>query len=98
MTGCDPDGENHWRLEEVISGMRFDTTSDQFTESELEFVYQSGKPKRLYAHCGKPQSRFLDLMQRVQPDAIRYTTSDPYKHSISLEQFLIECSKVSQDL
>lgn len=70
------------------SGMRFDITSDQFTESELEFVYQSGKPRRMYAHYGKPQSRFLDLMQRVQPTSTRYTTSDPYQHSTSLEQFL----------
>ena len=76
MSGTDPDGEHHWWLEDLESGRRYDPTSDQYSSSELDFVYDSGKPKRLYSFQGRPQKRFLDLISRVQPDAMRYVTND----------------------
>ena len=53
-----------------------DPTSEQYSKQELKFVYQSGKPKRLYSFQGRPQKRFLDLMSVIQPDASRYTTDN----------------------
>ena len=41
-------------------------------EKELAFVYSNGLPKKLYSSNGKPQSRFLDLMQIVQPKTNRF--------------------------
>ena len=48
FTGSDPDGENHWWLEDVNTNHRFDLTSAQYSKKELEFVYGTGRPKKLY--------------------------------------------------
>ncbi len=72
FTGSDPDGEKHWWLEDQFTGERFDVTSCQYNEEELAFVYSNGKPTRLYSSFGKPQSRFMDLMQAVQPNTNRF--------------------------
>ena len=88
FTGSDPDGENHWWLQDMKSGERFDPTSSQYSPKELEFVYSTGKPKRLYSYQGRPQKRFLDLMQMVQPNAKRYITSSVEENLNSLESFM----------
>ena len=31
MTGSDPDGEKHWWLEDMVTGDRYDPTSDQYS-------------------------------------------------------------------
>ncbi len=72
FTGSDPDGEKHWWLEDQFTRERFDVTSSQYNEEELAFVYSNGKPKKLYSSYGKPQSRFMDLMQTVQPNTNRF--------------------------
>ncbi len=72
FTGTDPDGEKHWWLEDQFTGERFDVTSAQYNEKELAFVYANGKPKKLYSSHGKPQSRFMDLMQTVQSNTNRF--------------------------
>ena len=71
FTGSDPDGENHWWLEDVITNKRFDLTSAQYSKKELEFFYGTGRPKKLYSFQGRPQSRFIDLMESVQPNTRR---------------------------
>ena len=72
FTGSDPDGENHWWLEDVNSNRRFDLTSAQYSKKELEFVYSTGRPKKLYSFQGRPQSRFMDLMELVQSNTKRF--------------------------
>ena len=72
FTGSDPDGEKHWWLEDQFTRERFDITSCQYNAQELAFVYSNGKPKQLYSSFGKPQSRFMDLMQAVQPNTNRF--------------------------
>jgi len=47
FTGSDPDGENHWWLEDVITNKRFDLTSAQYSKKELEFFYGTGRPKKI---------------------------------------------------
>jgi hypothetical protein len=71
FTGSDPDGENHWWLEDVNTNKRFDLTSAQYSKKELEFVYGMGRPKKLYSFQGRPQSRFMDLMELVQANTRR---------------------------
>ena len=75
FTGSDPNGEKHWWLQDLDTKERFDLTSVQYTLEELEYVYNTGKPKKLYSFQGRPQSRFLDLMELVQPNAKRYTVN-----------------------
>ncbi len=70
--GKDLAGEKHWWLEDVNTRQRFDLTSVQYSKEELEFVYRTGKPKRMYGFKGRPQSRILDLMKCVQPNSQRY--------------------------
>ena len=75
FTGSDPDGENHWWLEDLDTHERFDPTSVQYSKKELEFVYGTGRPKKLYSFQGRPQSRFLNLMELVQPNTNRFITT-----------------------
>ena len=70
--GLDPNGEKHWWLQDQVTGDRFDITSSQYDEKELAFVYSNGIPKKMYSSNGKPQSRFMDLMQLVQPKTNRF--------------------------
>jgi hypothetical protein len=85
FTGSDPDGENHWWLEDLDTHQRFDLTSVQYSKTELEFVYGTGKPKRMYGFKGQPQTRFMNLMEMVQPNTKRYI--EPVRPSI-LEDFM----------
>ena len=71
FTGPDPDGENHWWLEDVDTNQKFDLTSVQYSKKELDFVYATGRPKTLYSFQGRPQSRFMDLMELVQSNTKR---------------------------
>ena len=72
FTGLDPNGEKHWWLQDQFTGNRFDVTSSQYDKKELAFVYSNGMAKRMYSSNGKPQSRFMDLMQIVQPKTDRF--------------------------
>lgn len=72
FTGLDPNGEKHWWLQDQLTGNRFDVTSSQYDKKELAFVYSNGMAKRMYSSNGKPQSRFMDLMQIVQPKTDRF--------------------------
>lgn len=88
ISGTDAERENHWWLQDMETGERYDPTSDQYSQSELEFVYDTGKPKRLYSFKGRPQKRFLDLISKIQPDATRYVTDDIDHQPSSLESWL----------
>jgi len=88
ISGTDAEGENHWWLEDMESGERYDSTSEQYSKEELDYVYDTGKPKRLYSFQGRPQKRFLDLMSSLQPDATRYITDNLEQTPTSIEQFM----------
>jgi len=88
IRGVDSSGEGHWWLRDIFIGEKLDLTFDQFsTASEREAVYGTGKPTCYYGYGQMPASRFLDLMQRVQPDAKRWHTDDYDDTSTDMEQF-----------
>jgi hypothetical protein len=73
--GHDQEKEYHWWLQDTTTGDRIDATAQQYSDKELQGVYATGKPTGLYyAMKERPQKRFLDLMQLVQPTAKRYIT------------------------
>jgi len=75
MRGEDSEGEGHWWLRDIISQERHDPTCDQFINSkELESVYQSGKPKGYFGIGEMPDSKFFELIQRIQPHSKRWET------------------------
>ena len=77
MRGQDASGEGHWWLRDILTREKYDLTLDQFpTYGELEDVYTTGKPRGYYGFGEMPASRFLSLIQKVQPDSIRWTTDD----------------------
>jgi hypothetical protein len=55
----------------VDTKQRFDLKSAKYSKKELEFIYGAGRPKRLYSFQGRPQSRFMDLMELVQSNTKR---------------------------
>lgn len=69
--GHDQEKEYHWWLQDTTTGDRIDATAQQYSNKELQDVYATGKPEGLYSFQEKPQKRFLDLMQLVQPTAKR---------------------------
>ena len=70
--GIDQEKEYHWWIQDMTTGDRFDATAQQYSNKELQDVYATGKPEGLYSFKERPQKRFLDLMQLVQPTAKRY--------------------------
>ena len=72
--GHDQEKEYHWWIQDMTTGDRFDATAQQYSNKELQGVYATGKPEGLYSFKERPQKRFLDLMQLVQPTAKRYNT------------------------
>jgi hypothetical protein len=81
VRGEDASGEGHWWLKDVHSKQKYDPTCEQFpTHKELEEVYLTGKPRGYFGFGEMPASRFLDLMQKVQPESKRWITDD-YKET-----------------
>ena len=81
VRGEDASGEGHWWLQDVHSKQKYDPTCDQFpTQKELEDVYDTGRPRGYFGFGEMPASRFLDLMQKVQPESKRWITDD-YKET-----------------
>ena len=77
MRGEDSSGEGHWWLRDILTKEIYDLTLDQFpTYGELEMVYATGTPRGYWGMGEMPTSRFFDLIQRVQPDSKRWTSSD----------------------
>ena len=72
FTGSDPNGENHLCLEDLDTNQRSDLTSVQYSMEELEFVYDIGRPNKLYKFQGRPQSRFMDLMSVIHFNTKRF--------------------------
>jgi hypothetical protein len=95
MRGEDASGEGHWWLRDILTREIYDLTLDQFpTYEELENVYATGKPSGHYGgrkpYYQNPDARFLDLMQKVQPDAIRWHTDYPDEERSDLQAFIDE--------
>ena len=88
MRGMDETGEHHWWVEDVVDGRRYDLTSSQYTEERRLHVYSKGSPTRLYSFQEIPQERMLDVMNRTQPEALRYRSSRVVKDMVSLETFM----------
>jgi len=72
--GVDAGGEGHWWLADRDNGRRYDITGCQYTETERNGVYASGRPRGYYGRCEAPAARFLRLMSRVQQDAELFET------------------------
>ena len=89
IRGEDKEGEGHWWLRDNLSHEKYDLTFDQFpTNEELESVYETGKPRGYYGFGEMPASRFLDLIQKVQPNSKRWKADDPNETPSSLEGFI----------
>ena len=88
--GYDQEKEYHWWIQDMTTGDRFDATAQQYSNKELQDVYATGKPEGLYSFKERPQKRFLDLMQLVQPTAKRYVTGsiDDLEPPVSIDDFL----------
>ena len=89
--GHDQEKEYHWWLQDTTTGDRIDATAEQYSNKELQDVYATGKPTGLfYSFNERPQKRFLDLMQLVQPTAKRYVTNsiDDLNPPVSIDDFL----------
>lgn len=68
--GIDNDGENHWWLENDTTGLKYDLTDYQYDKDELKMIYKSGRKSRLYSYQSKPQKRFFDTIQKIQPSSV----------------------------
>ena len=75
--GVDPGGEGHWWLVDRHSGARHDITAGQYTDSELAYVYGSGRPRGYYGSGQAPAARFFRLMRKVQPESVLFETARP---------------------
>ena len=83
VRGKDASGEGHWWLQDVHSKYKYDLTHEQFsTQKELEDVYDTGRPSGYYGFGQMPASRFLDLIQKVQPKSKRWIT-DNYQETLT---------------
>ena len=71
-TSVDEDGINHWWFVDTKSDFRYDLTSSQYDTSQLNQLYQSGKPTTYYGWGQRPATRFLNLIQKIQPYSKRY--------------------------
>lgn len=81
MTAKDATGEPHYWLRDILTRERYDLTLDQFASyNELEDLYDRGKPAGYYGgrkpNYQMPASRFLDLIQKVQPTSKRWKAMD----------------------
>ena len=75
MRGEDTEGASHWWLRDKLTQEKYDLTSDQFaTNIELERIYETGKPTGYYGSGEMPDSRFFDLIQKIQPNSTRRNT------------------------
>ena len=73
----DGEGTWHWWLEDKKTKKKHDITHQQFTtEQELQEVYKTGRPMGYYGYSDQPASRFLTLMEKVQPTSLRWTAED----------------------
>ena len=77
MVGYDSEDEKHWWLEDKHTRARYDVTAAQFsTQEALDAVYATGKASGFYGgynpNYEMPYASFFELMQRVQPSAIRW--------------------------
>ena len=77
-------------MRDSLSQERYDLTFDQFsTETERESVYETGKTKGYYGFGEMPESRFFDLIQKVQPNSKRWTTDYLRETPGSFDEFFM---------
>ena len=90
MRGEDTEGEGHWWLRDNLSQERYDLTFDQFaTNAERESIYKTGELKGYYGSGEMPESRFFDLIQKIQPNSKRKTINDLRETSESFDEFFM---------
>jgi len=81
FTSKDNEGVEHWWIQDTNSSKIYDITHEQYTDkSVLKEIYNTGKVSGYYGgykpNYENPAKRFLTLMHKVQPSAIRWTTED----------------------
>tara|TARA_B100000242_G_scaffold121226_1_gene85089 strand:+ start:226 stop:801 length:576 start_codon:yes stop_codon:yes gene_type:complete len=77
--GVDLAGEGHWWLVDRQSGRRYDITGCQYTDSERDHVYETGRARGYYGRRQAPAARVFRLMRRVQPESVLFETATPFE-------------------
>jgi len=77
VRGINDQGEGHWWLEDIATGRRYDVVRSQFTDHEAEQIYATGRPTGYYGSGQAPAARFLTLIARILPDAVRDEIPSP---------------------
>ena len=67
-------GINHFWFVDTETNVRYDPTGLQYNDTELYRMYKLGKPTRYYGFQQRPAARFLNLIQTIQSNAVRYKT------------------------
>lgn len=65
-------GVAHFWFVDVEKNVKYDPTGSQYTMQELQTIYKSGKPTIYYGWGQRPATRFLNLIQKIQPNSVRY--------------------------
>ena len=73
----DTDDIRHWWFTDIETSVVFDVTANQYTQVELESLYENGKPTPYYGWGQRPATRFLDLLTTVQPTTVRFKSDVP---------------------
>ena len=65
-------GINHFWFVNMETNVRYDLTGSQYSDSELQKLYDCGKPTKYYGFQQRPTLRFLKLIQKIQPNSVFY--------------------------
>ena len=71
MSATDKEGLRHWWVQSLSTSNHYDITKNQFGHRELRRLYNNGKITPYYGWGQRPAARFLDLIEEIQPTAVR---------------------------
>ncbi len=75
-SGVDDLGGIHYWLQDNDTGEIIDPTAPQYEQLNCDPPYAFGKKRKWYGFRPFPQMKTLNLIQKIQPDAIRSKTVD----------------------
>lgn len=75
--GTDDRNEHHWWLTDEDTSQVYDLTDYQYGRDELSRIYANGKRSRLYSYQSKPQKRFFNIIQKMQPKSVMTIMDNP---------------------
>ena len=88
MRGQDVTGEYHWWLRDNHNNQIIDITATQYDGRNFPPPYDNGKETPWYTFKGIPKKQTLDLIQKIQPTALRYSIANPFTNYNTLDDFL----------